>query len=111
MANQKPVDRNPNRSRQGYDLAQWNRRTAEAQRHLLAALQRGRSMEEYAELRAQRLVGACESGRLSPTRASSSFRQKQNSRRFRWTSPSGQPRQGAAEPFASPRLCFSSRFN
>ena len=28
----------------------------------------------------------------SPTRASSSFRQKQNSRRCRWTSPSGQPR-------------------
>ena len=32
--------------------------------------------------------------------ASSSFRQKQNCRSVRWTSPSGQPRQGAAEPFA-----------
>ena len=45
MANQKPVDRNPNRSRQGYDLAQWNRRTAEAQCHLFPPLQRRRSME------------------------------------------------------------------
>ena len=50
------------------DLAQWNPGATEAQRHLLASLQGRRSMEEYAELRTQRSVGACESGPIRPTR-------------------------------------------
>ena len=63
MANPKPVDE----IRIGHVKATFgatDRRPPQVQRHLLAALQRGRSMEEYAQLRAQRFVGACESGRL-----------------------------------------------
>ena len=66
MANQKPVDE----IRIGRVKATiWRNGTDEQPRHNVTfspPLQRRRSMEEYAELRAQRLVGACESGRLRP---------------------------------------------
>ena len=65
MANQKPVDE----IRIGRVKATiWRNGTDEQPRHNVTfstPLQRRRSVEEYAELRAQRLVGACESGRSS----------------------------------------------
>ena len=63
MANQKPVDEIRIGRVKATIWKQWDRRTAQAQCHLFPPLQRRRSMEEHAELRAQRLVGACESGR------------------------------------------------
>ena len=105
MANQKPVDE----IRIGRVKATiWRNGTDEQPRHNVTF---SVSTKTAINGRVRRASGAttCWCLRKWPTsriRACSSFRQKQNSRRFKWTSPSGQPRQGAAEPFASPRLFF-----
>ena len=66
MANQKPISE----VRIGRVKATiWRNGTDEQPRHNVTfsrLYKRRRSMEEYAELRAQRLVGACKSGRSSP---------------------------------------------
>ena len=66
MANQKPVDE----IRIGRVKATiWRNGTDELPGRNVTfstSLQRSRSVEDHAELRAQRFVGACESGRSSP---------------------------------------------